>query len=613
MKIYRIPFWGALLISVLPIGWILYLIVNSYSSYVTITRFGGYGLENAPPFTSELMRFFIRDQFNRIRLRMSAPSMPVDSTLPLVELFVGAGSQERLNSNLPASGKSQHYPAYLKWEGEFHRVNARYVGDNHWHWLYEQKSWRIKSVKSQLINGAREFNLKNPRTRIAFNEAISMELAASVGLIAPRVFPIRLMLNGEFHGVYLWQDVIDETVLKRAGRSLGSLYDGDGASRNATTGVSALWEDEVWWRKDIWQDSKSQFDRTEIRELIAQINEDSLLSFYEFATRKLHQDHYTTFVSLDNILAGGHHDFNHNHKLYFDPGTGRMEPVAWDTDAWQFRNVWLDCAHNPLLVNWKLVPQLDHLRLKKLYSLIVDGPLTEENVIRRISEYDLRIRESLEADFRKDYKYWNGLEFLKFKVYPMLVYGIDAYVEQVDYYREGVRKRFRFLRDYLDDCSVRYQVSRSSGETLLTVASAGKVAAELGRIRIKGTFDEIHVYRDRNLNGRLDDTDELLTPTRSELGTAIVSLSDLIYPGYKKEGLSPHRSQFLFGAYDYLSSPLPFTYILSVAQGAIEKVELDCNNVLTGVPAEVQETVLTEDLFEATVSLHPWAIPGRAN
>ena len=45
-------------------------------------------------------------------------------------------------------------------------------------------------------------------------------------------------------------------------------------------------------------------------------------------------DRYATFICLDNIFACGHHDFHHNHKLYFDPESGRVEAVAWDTDDW---------------------------------------------------------------------------------------------------------------------------------------------------------------------------------------------------------------------------------------------------------------------------------------
>ena len=292
--LYRIPMRWALLISLPLIVWILFLVLGSLSSYHSSARKRG-ALDNAVPFSVEIARFFLRDQLNRFRLKIRSPLMPQESALPLVELRISADSLKQLNSQLPASGKSQYYPAFLNWEGRLHRVKARYVGDNYWHWLYPQKSWRIKAGKSQPINGAREFNLKNPKTRIAFNEAIAMDCAWDVGLIAPRVFPVRLILNGRYSGVYLWQDSVDETVLRRRGRRQGSLYSGDGAPPDATTGVSTLWRDQTRWEKAVWKSPDAEMDRGDIRHLIEQVSERSLTNFYGFAKKHLQMDRYAHF------------------------------------------------------------------------------------------------------------------------------------------------------------------------------------------------------------------------------------------------------------------------------------------------------------------------------
>ena len=114
--------------------------------------------------------------------------------------------------------------------------------------------------------------LRIPKTRIAFNEAIAMDGAWDVGLIAPRVFPVRLILNGRYSGVYLWQDSVDETVLRRRGRRQGSLYSGDGAPPDATTGVSTLWRDQTRWEKAVWKSPDAEMDRGDIRHLIEQVS-----------------------------------------------------------------------------------------------------------------------------------------------------------------------------------------------------------------------------------------------------------------------------------------------------------------------------------------------------
>ena len=102
----------------------------------------------------------------------------------------------------------------------------------------------------------------------------------------------------------------------------------------------------------------------------------------------------------------------------------------------------LDCAHSPLLVKWKLIPEFDHLRLKKLYALIIQGPLTVEGILGRIREYDNQIREALEADHLKDFKHPSAVRLLKFKNHPMIVYDMALYSEHLGFlqvrHREAV-------------------------------------------------------------------------------------------------------------------------------------------------------------------------------
>ena len=99
------------------------------------------------------------------------------------------------------------------------------------------------------------------------------------------------------------------------------------------------------------------------------------------------------------------------------------------------------------------------------------------------------------------------------------------------------------------------------------MAPTGTVAAELKALRVEGSFSDLLVYRDRNRNRKLDDSDELLTARRSGTQAVRVALSDLIYPGYRRVGLNPNRSTQLFGLYDYVSAPLPYTYLLKADCG----------------------------------------------
>ena len=605
-SLYQIRLGTAVLLSLPLLIWFGWLIAVSMGSYYRLAALSA-ERDDWLPLNPELLRYFIRDQIKRLELRTSATEMPLDSELPLVQMSVSAENLAELNRDLPASGKSTYFRAYLKWGDETHTVKARYVGDNHWHWLYPQKSWKIKTKRSQLINGSRLINLKNPRTRLAFNEVIAMELGKELGLVAPRVFPVRLVLNSQYMGVYLWQDPMEESTIRRSRRMPGSLYSGDWAPASAMTGVSTLWDDEKYWEKSAARGVEFEADRRDIQFFLKSVNDPSLEHFYEFARRYLNLKAYAAYFSLDNFTACVYHDYHHNHKLYFDPIIGKFESAAWDSSAWGFAYRSLDVVLNPLLVKWKLIPEFDYLRHRTLYQELVSGNFTVGKITERFRELGRMVRPSLAADVFRDYKDLWVVRFLKLPRTPMVVYDLAEYEEQLSQYLQGIEIRVDFLKAYLSKSSVRFHFARENSLYLIRVASTGNVAAKLTALTVTGEFDEVRLIRDRNSNAMLDEADELVASTNREGEGVTLRMSETVYPGYEK--IPQKRHALSFGAFDLTPSPLTYSYLVDVGGGSVRSLRWEASNAVTGEPIEPRYEEFSDQVSAKTISLHPLLLP----
>ena len=92
----------------------------------------------------EQWRFFARDEAYKLAAQLLAPAPRADNALDTFQLSISGRRLASLDRALPDSGRTASKKARLLTpDGEL-AVKARYLGDNHWHWLYDQKSWRIR-------------------------------------------------------------------------------------------------------------------------------------------------------------------------------------------------------------------------------------------------------------------------------------------------------------------------------------------------------------------------------------------------------------------------------------------------------------------------------------
>ncbi|MCF8055230.1 MAG: CotH kinase family protein [Desulfocapsa sp.] len=605
--LYRISFVTAVMLTLplfMMVGWMIVDAALEYHRFIRVTSWAG----SAPSFNVDIMHWYMRDNLLRAYNRATAPEMPVDDRLPLMQMSIAPESLTELNDDLPRSAKEKYHRAYVKYGGNSFTVKARYMGDNYWHWLYPQKSWRLKTKKNKLIDNRRKINIKNPRTVVTFNEPLAQDLARDIGLIAPRVFPVKFVQNNIYMGVYLLWDKIDESVIRSFNRMPGSVYEGDAAPVDLATGVSLLWTDEKYWEKTASRNKEQKQNREDIHTLIAGINTPDLKDFYTFVNTYVDKDSYASFICLDSVTGTVHHDYHHNNKFYFDPYTGKFEQISWDIDEWRPHEKYLDGVENPLLARWKLIPEFDLLRHRRLYELIQGGELSLERILTKIEEYDQKVRPALASDVYRDIKRTLVAQSLKTPLFPSGFFSMEEYDQSIEQFKEGVKSRFGLLRRYLANSAATHNLSTGEDKQLLRIVSTGDVAVEVTGIVFFGSASAVRLYRDSNRNGTLDKGDVFVGSANGDGEKAYMELHEELFSGYRKiSRATPFK--MLHGDSRLILSPLLYNYFIEADGGEIDTVGLEAENSVTGKMVSIGHEDFGADIADNTLSLHPWDLP----
>jgi len=353
---------------------ILFSVVASLSS-VALTDFLRYKKAVDPSLSLDIKRFhyFLKNVIEKEKIKYEAPRPLADNESKLKTFHISIDQKDilKLNANLPESGKEQDVDAYMKVsdDKETKKIKLRYRGDNNYHWLYDQKSLRIKLSSNETYDMEKTFNLINPPSMYSFRDVVNYDISKKVGLISPDCYPVRVEINGKYMGVYLYTSQVDESLIRKHKLMPGSIYYGDlmynGEDR-------FLWRDANLWDKKSSRNAEQKNNKDDIEFFINAITKYDDLEFYEFAENFLNKEKFFHFIALDRIFGSNHHEYTHNHKLYFDPYKGKFEPISWDIRFWLNLKE-KDLSIYPLQLKIASNPIYDAKIDKIVFDLINDG------------------------------------------------------------------------------------------------------------------------------------------------------------------------------------------------------------------------------------------------
>ena len=540
-------------------------------------------------FNTDRFLFFLRNVFKQEYIRLTTSSPDKDSALPSFHIFVDKKDLAKLDEDLPKSGWDQYVTAYMKTnESEkLRRVDIRYRGFSHYHWLYKKKSLRIKLAKGDLHNMERKFNLINMPSIFMTNEITNYQLAKNGGLMTPEYYPVRVFMNAQYMGVYMYVSQIEESFLRKHKRMPGSIYYGEDAKLTANK-ESTLWENESNWKKAAARSIEYKDDRNDIQKLINAINNYSDNEFYTFFNDYMDKEKFYSFFSLDSYFGGTHHDYYHNHKIYFDPYKGKFEPIAWDLRFWTSIAV-KDTSFNPLLARIKLNPILEYERDLYAYRFLKQNKL--DTTLKLYDRDNKKIFNDMKKDIYKD----TALYSAPFPLGAAVPYTMSNFTKSANNLKQTLKLRHRYLEKIYQPADVIYHHTKLDNKThqlTFKVSGNNPVTIDLYKT-LANNNQHIKIYRSGS-------NDKLSEVSRSD--------KEIIYPGRKYTNGNSFGSKNieLFGTSTLINAPLYYQYIIKGENLQIPN-EMTIQNAITNEDNKIKQ--LDFKIHKLADSIHPWDIP----
>jgi len=246
------------------------------------------------------------------------------STLPEYRIRMKRRDFEKLNSNLPSSGRNRSYRGSLTYAGETMPVRLRYRGDTMWHWFSVKRSWRIRTLRGTTLNGERRINLITPHRKHYFNDYIAFRMAKATGLPAPKSEFVVGYFNKKYMGIYHKVEQQDRYYQLRNKLAEGTMYELElGSPQQAMT---------AWQSSEHWQIAQLSGKEKAPKKILDKLFLELGKQVIDIATLKKVFDFssYTKWKAVTLLFKSAHMDRGHNHRLYHDPINGKLRYLPWD-------------------------------------------------------------------------------------------------------------------------------------------------------------------------------------------------------------------------------------------------------------------------------------------
>lgn len=311
---------------------------------------------------------------------------------------------------------------------------------------HPKKSFKIKFKEfgGEKFFGYKKFNLKAENNDPSFlREHMALSIYRSLNVPAARSHFVKLFFNGEYMGLYLnVEQIDDEFVDSRFGSEEGNLY-------KCSWGSSLRMENDVY-NNELFEleTNKEVNDRSLLDNFLSTLNQTKQAELQSALEKSVNIEGLMRFLAAEALL--GHWDgysFNkNNYYIYENPETGKLEFIPYDIDN-SFGINWipLDWANRDLL-KWssdteemplyKRTLAVDAFKTKYLSALwlMMEGAYSEEELF---PIFDSR-KELLSSAVKDDLYYSKtfGFSFSDYdnshdeEVVKHCPYGLKPYVKE---------------------------------------------------------------------------------------------------------------------------------------------------------------------------------------
>ena len=253
------------------------------------------------------------------------------SGLKRIDLFIPEKTSRKLLENIPKSTKNYLRSSIIT-NNNFKNIRLRYLGDNPYNWMFEQKSIRFKTRKRDLINRQRYFEYKTTQTH-PLREYVAFNLAKKLGLLVSEVKLVEVFVNKNSKGIQLEKERLNESFLRRNKIMPINMYKGE-QSNNI--------ENKIGLEIDLFKNS-GLWDKISIFNLFPSENKNDLKIFLENVKKaensKIHLEKILDFENinylskksvLEIINQAIISSYSHNQRIAIDTWSGKIYHIPHD-------------------------------------------------------------------------------------------------------------------------------------------------------------------------------------------------------------------------------------------------------------------------------------------
>ena len=249
-----------------------------------------------------------------------------------------------------------------------------------------KKQLRIKTRRGELIDGFRYFDYKIFKA----DKYLPYFISEKMGLISQKHNLVELYVNGESNGLYIEQEIIDETFLRKNKLMPTNIYKGENHATEYHIGLNRnLFNNPNIWSKLAIFNQENPNSTEDLKRFlkILRSNEyysDPSLNDY------IDLEYFSKFDAFLTITKNVHHDFFHNMRLIIDPWNGKITQLIVDPGMDSRDDFDLDFSSNDLGTFLNKNTTYIHEKYKWIYYF-----LSENDVIEKVNSNTKKIKEDL--------------------------------------------------------------------------------------------------------------------------------------------------------------------------------------------------------------------------
>jgi hypothetical protein len=344
----------------------------------------------------------------------------VSSNLPVYHIFIRKADWDRLNADV---WTSEYFPAVFVHDGEvYDEVGLRFRGGRPR--LFRKKSLKLEFSGPRGYEGREELNLNAAAMDDDYiTEPLGHWFYERCGLEASEARFVRVELNGEFWGLFIDVEQVDERYLERHGLDPeGALYKAVGIVGSLRKLDGVTYEGQTYtYQSQYEKKTRKGEPYADLIELIHGLYDTPAAQMEAYLEQHVDVEQYINYLAISNLMCVWD-NMQHNFYLHRDTlGSGKWRVIPWDLDhAWgewewsyyydrtypllmgtrtqPFAGVWY--TWNQLWTVLLAVPgyrDMYHARLRELLNTrFAEGP-----VFRKIDELVEAIRPTVALDEAK--------------------------------------------------------------------------------------------------------------------------------------------------------------------------------------------------------------------